>query len=334
VSGKRRGAWMVALLLVGTAAILAASLGAQARAQKQIRIGYIATAPVTAGDWEPANYAGFKAMVAKLHAKASVQDSVPYASTVPVLRRMAQANDIIFLDSSGFADAVLKVAPSFPKVWFIVISYLATNNGLKNVAAESINWNELGFVMGTIGGYASPNHTFGQVNSVPIPAFTHWAGGAQQAAQTLFKKSNFQQIWINTFFDPAKGKQGALALISKGANVLFASADTAGDGVVKAVKEQHKLIVMPYIDQSAKAPKNVITSVTVNWTGAYNNIGTLFAAGKLTNKIFPLTFENGGLNVITPFKNVPASVQTNVLSVIQKIKSGKIKVNPTLQLSP
>lgn len=334
---KSKSRWLVGGVLVAVCAALAVTIGASgaaSSAKKQLRIGYIATAPVTSGDWEPANYRAFQKMVKKIGAKASVQASVAYDAAEPVLRRLAQSNDVVILDSSGFADTALKVAPDYPKTWIVIVSYLASTKGLKNVAAEAINWNQLGYAMGTIAGYASPNHKFGQVNSVPIPAFTLWAGGSQQAAEDLFSKSDYQQVWINTFTDPSKGKQGANALLDKGANVLFASADTAGDGVLAAVKERNKLMVMPYIDQFSKGPTNIITNVLVNWDRAYDQIGTLAASGKLQAKIYDLNFQNGGLSVTTPFRNVSASVQTNVMKVISDIKSGKIKVQAGRQLRP
>jgi basic membrane protein A and related proteins len=302
--------------------------------KKQVRAALIGVAPVTSGDWDPAGYKAFQAMCQHISAKCTNQESVSYDDAAQVLRRLAQSNDLIIAHSSGYEAAVLEVAPQFPKTHFVVWSDLSTTKGLKNVTGYAANWNELGYLMGTIGEAASPTHKFGHVNSEPIPAFARWAGGAKQAATDQGSASDYLSAYIGTFTDQSKAKQAALAMMDKGAGVIFASADSAGLGAVDAAKEKGKLVIMPYIDQSKIAPDNVITSVTLDFDGTYDQIGTLYADGKLEPKIYPMNVENGGIKLVTPFKNVDPAVEQKVQQTYDDIKSGKLKVDPTAQVKP
>jgi basic membrane protein A len=307
---------------------------ADGTAKKEVRAAMIGVAPVTAGDWDPAGYKAFQAMCQKIAAKCSNEESVPYDGAAQVLRRLAQDNDLIIAHSSGYEAAVLEVAPQFPKTHFVVFSDLSTTKGLKNVSGWAANWNEVGYLMGTIGHTASKSGKFGHVNSEPIPAFSRWAGGAQQAAADLGSEGDYLSSYIGSFTDVSKAKQAALAMISEDADVIFASADTAGQGAVDAAKERDKLLIMPYVDQSAVAPDNVITSVTIDFDAAFDQIGTLYADGKLEAKVYPMTIENGLIGMVTPFKNVDPAVEPEVQKTLDAIKAGEITVDPAREVKP
>ena len=295
---------------------------------KRLRAAIINVDPVTSGDWEPATYGAFRRMATKYGFKASNEDGVGYDEAEAVLSRLAQTNDLVIASSAGYGDAVLKTAPKFPNTFFVVFSNLTSTNGLKNVAGFSSNWNEFGYVSGTVACLAANGGKIGHVNSEPIPAFTKFAGGMQQAAEDHCKngRSDYLQTWIRSFNDVSKAKQASLQLANQGATVLIPTCDTAGQGVIEAAKQKNDKLVMSYVDQSAAAPQNVITSWRFAFDKQFDRIGSLFKADRLEPKIYEQTFANGGIDVVLPVRNVDPKVAAGVEKVVADLKAGRVTV--------
>jgi basic membrane protein A and related proteins len=260
------------------------------------RVAIINVDPVTSGDWEPATFRAFNRMAQRWGFETSNEDGVSYDEAESVLARLAQTNDLVIASSAGYGDAVLKTAKRFPDTFFVVFSNLESTDGLPNVAGFSSDWNEFGYVSGAIGCFAADGGKVGHVNSEPIPAFTKFAGGMEQAIEEHCPngRSDYLQTWIRSFNDVSKAKQAALQLVNQGATVLVPTCDTAGQGVVEAAKEKDAKLIMSYLDQSKVAPQNVITSWQFAFDKQFNRIGELFSKDKLEPKIYEQTFQNGG----------------------------------------
>jgi basic membrane protein A len=295
----------------------------------------IGVAPVTQGNWDPAGYQAFKAMAEKYNLEYTNQESVAYDAAVPVLTRLARDNDMVIAHSSGYEAAVLEVAPKFPDVWFVVFSDLSTTDGNDNVAGWAVNWNQYGYLAAAAACYGAKEKggaSIGHVNSMPIPAFTRYAAGTKQGAGDLGCK--WQTRWINSFDDVAKAKQAALSMVNDGAQAITSSADTADQGSREGAVEADKLYIGNYSPESDLAPKNTITSVLINFDAAYDEMGKLFTSDQLKAKVYDVNVEGGGLSYEEPFKNVGDKVSTEANDVLDKIKSGEIKVDSNAEVKP
>jgi basic membrane protein A and related proteins len=311
----------------GTSSNSAASSGGKA---SQVRVGYISVAPVTSGDWETANWHGMQAAASKYGLKVSNQESVGYDQAASVLSRMAPDEDVIIADSSGYEAPVLQVAPKFPKTKFIVMSDLSTTKGLKNVSGWAINWNELGYLAGTAACLAAKKDgkaAVGHVNSEPIPAFTRFAGGDQDGAKA--SGCSLSVTWINSFEDAAKAKQAALTMLSKGAGAITTSADTADQGSQAAAKSKKAAFIADYVPNSG-----ALTSVLVDFDGAYAQVGKLLAGKQLQPKIYPISVENGLMSYSKPFAGSASGVASQAMAIERKMKSGALKVDAAHQIKP
>lgn len=293
-------------------------------------VAMIGVAPVTSGDWEPANYAAFTAMAKKYGLKYSNQESVGYDQAGSVLSRLAPSNNVIIADSGGYESAVLQVAPKFPKTWFLLIGTdpsVLTTKLPPNVAAWAINTYQTGFLAGTtacLAAKAAGASKIGWVNSVPIPAFTEYAGSAQAAAEK--NGCGFMIRWTNSFSDVSQAKQAALSMINSGAGTILSSADTADAGSRAAVTQTGKKFVGLYTQAAANlAPKNTVTAVAFNFPAAYDQMGKLYTSGQIKAQGYELSVQNGGLHYATPFKNTAPSVQTASLKVFQALNNGTLQ---------
>lgn len=348
IDGARRRRRWWRLLAVAAVTVLAAGLAAcggdddddgggdgSATEGDAVSVGYISVAPVTSGNWEPANYSAFTNMVAKYGFDATNQESVAYDQAAPVLERLAPDNDVVIADSSGYAEAVLQVAPEFPDTQFVVVSDLASTEGNENLSGWAINWNEYGYLQAAAACPAAQSvggDTIGHVNSEPIPAFTRWAAGERDGADEL--GCNWETAWINSFSDVAKAKQAALAMIDDGAEVITSSADTADQGSREAAVEEDTFFVGNYAESDNELdPEHTITSVVVNFEQAYDEIGALASNGELGGQIEPIDVQNGGL-FYAPFQNVDAEVEDQANETFEQIMNGEIEVDPTAEVTP
>jgi basic membrane protein A len=339
-----RKRWMLALAVFAVASMGLVACGgndddegeAGTGGEAAGRAAFISLVPVTQGNWDPAGYQAFTAMAEKYGLEATNQERVSYGEAPAVLRRLAPDNDMIIAHSSGYEAAVLEVAPEFPDTWFVVFSDLSTTEDLPNVAGWAINWNQLGYLGTTAACYTAKSeesNTVGHVNSEPIPAFTRFAGGSQQAADDL--GCDWLTIWTQSFEDVAKAKQAALSMIADGAEALTTTAETGDEGIRDAVVEEDKLLTAIYTESEIElAPKNTITSVLVDFKKGYDEIGALFTNDELAAKIYPLDVEEGHISYATPFENVDQQVEQQSLQVFEEIKSGEIEVDSEAEIRP
>jgi basic membrane protein A len=333
MSGCSKGRWATVAvcfmsLLAAPAVAGCGDDGGGGGSDDRIRAAIINVDPVTSGDWEPANFAAFNRMAKRWDFETSNEDRVSYDEAEAVLARLAQTNDLVIASSAGYGDAVLKTAKRFPDTFFVVFSNLESTGGLPNVAGFSSDWNEFGYVSGAIACFAADGGKVGHVNSEPIPAFTKFAGGMQQAIEEHCPggRSDYLQTWIRSFNDVSKAKQAALQLVNQGATVLVPTCDTAGQGVVEAAKEKGAKLIMSYLDQSDVAPEQVMTSWEFAFNEQYDRIGRLFAQGKLKPRIYKQTFANGGIGLVLPLENVPPDVAQKANQLVAELKAGEVRI--------
>jgi basic membrane protein A len=319
-TGKMKTAFVAALLVTG----LATSAVAEPRT-----VAGLFYAKVTEGNWDPAGYQAFTAMVKKQGFKSSYAEEATYDKAPEILSDFAaRGTDLIIAHSSGYASAVLDIAPKFPKTTFSVVSALASTNGLPNVNGWSFKWQELGFLAGAVAGLATKTDKVGVVAGDVIPAFTQAIAGYIEGVKYVNPKAKVSVSWVGSFTDAAKAKQLTLAQISQGVDIVVPWADTAGLGVVDAARQEHIRTFGMYTDEKATAPDVIITSPLLNFDKAYAELGSLYASGKLEPKVYTLTVHDGYIG-LAKLDLVPPEVVTKVNAVLEDIKSGKIQVPNT-----
>ena len=293
---------------------------------------------ITAGGWYRDGTVAFEAFAKAVDAsEVSVLERITYDEAPQTLRRLASEGwDVIIPHSSGYEAAVLEVAPEFPDTFFIIYSDLSTTNDLPNVAGWAVNWNEVGYMAAVIGCLASETGQVGMVNSQPIPAMSRWAGGAQEilTSEILDKECDFNIVWTGDFTDAALARQAAQSMIDEGADVLFDAADASGVGALEAAIQNDVLYVGGVVDQCEQAPDQIITSVTMNFDIAYEQMAELYNSDSLEPSIYPLNIANGGIEVLDPYCNDPGGVKEGVDKVIEMLTSGELVADVTAELQP
>jgi basic membrane lipoprotein Med (substrate-binding protein (PBP1-ABC) superfamily) len=288
-----------------------------------------------ASRWDQGGKAAFEKSAGTLGAKTTWLSNIAFDQSPQLIDRLVRdGNKIIISNGAGYGDAMLNAAQKYPDNWFWVYSALASTKGLKNVVGIDLHWNEMGYLAAAIACKASTSKKIALIIAQPIPAYTHAAGGVADGAKAgCGSEKNLISTWTGTFDDNAKTKQATDAAISQGADVIIDFQDAATPGVQAAIKENPKAkYVGTMFDYGPDIPKQIVTSVAINYEEGYGAAVDKFKNKQLKPTIYPSGVQSGGI-VLAKFTNSPASVQQYGQTLYNDIKSGKVKVDLNRQIS-
>jgi basic membrane lipoprotein Med (substrate-binding protein (PBP1-ABC) superfamily) len=233
--------------------------------------------------------------------------------------------DIIIGDAFGNEEAVRKVASEYPQTQFA----FGSDGGpaQPNFSVFDNYLQEPAYLAGIVAGKMTKTNVLGVVAAMKTAEVNRivnaFIDGARQANSNVKVKVNY----IDSWFDPTKAKELALAQIDAGADILYAERD----GVIEAAKERGKLAIGNMLDQSSLAPDTVITSTVWDLYALVKHVIQRVQAGIVegVNLMDYSMMFNGGAS-LAPFRNfdtkVPADAKTMVTDYSQKILSGLFRV--------
>jgi basic membrane lipoprotein Med (substrate-binding protein (PBP1-ABC) superfamily) len=233
--------------------------------------------------------------------------------------------DIIIGDAFGNEEAVRTVASQYPQTQFVFGS--GSGPAQPNFSVFDNYLQEPAYLAGIVAGKMTKTNVLGVVAAMPVEEVNRivnaFIDGAKQANSNVKVKVNY----IDSWFDPTKAKELALAQIDAGADILYAERD----GVIEAAKERGKLAIGNMLDQASLAPDTVITSTVWDLYGLVKHVIQRVQAGIVegVNLMDYSMMFNGGAT-LAPFRNfdnkVPADAKAMVADYTQKILSGLFRV--------
>ena len=171
----------------------------------------------------------------------------------------ADAADIVVLVGWEFYD-VEAVATEYPDVKFIWIDN-ATSAPVANVLNITYAQNEGSFLAGYVAAKMSTTGVIGAVGGQDQDTINDFIVGYKQGALYANPDVKVEVQYSNTYDDPAVGKECALALNEKGADVIFQIASKCGDGVFEAAQEAGFYAIGVDSDQKYIADDVIICSM-------------------------------------------------------------------------
>jgi len=169
---------------------------------------------------------------------------------VPNLRAVAKSGDAVIAVAVGFlmTDAVKQVSQEFPNMKFAIIDGYIPDR--PNVLSVLYRENEGSALVGALAALAAFYHNctkVGIVLGMEIPVLWKfeigYAYGVRWAEryikQRFGRDVRFDILYVYTgsFNDPAKGKQAAEVMLTRGVCVIYQAAGATGLGVFEAVSE-------------------------------------------------------------------------------------------------
>ena len=247
----------------------------------------------------------------------------------------AEAADIVVLVGWEFFDVEV-VAPEYPDKKFIWIDN-ATGAPVANVLNITYAQNEGAFLAGYVAAKMSESGVIGAMGGMDDATINDFIVGYKQGALYANPDIQVQVIYSNDYDDPAIGKECALTLHEKGADVIFQIASKCGDGVFEAAKEKGIYAIGVDSDQKYIAPEVIICSMRKEvGNSIYDAVkqymekgddcglfGTTWIADMATGYVGLSYGEEGSV------QQIPDDVKAEVEELAKKIVDGEIVVDTT-----
>ena len=307
-------------------ALLAASLSFSTFAQKPdpLKVGFVYVTPLADTGWVHQHDEGRKAVQAALgdRVKTTYVENVPEGPDAErVIRDLAATgHKLIFTPSFGYMEPTLKVAREFPDVKFESITGYKT---APNVSAANARYYEGRYLSGIAAGRMTKTGVAGYVAGFPIPEVLQGLNAFTLGMRSVNPKATVKIVWLGTWFDPAKERDAAMALMNQGADVL--AFHTGSSAVMAAAQERGKLAVAYHSDMRNVGPDAQLVAVTHHWGGYYTQRAKAVLDGTWKPQNVWGGVKEGMVRVEAFGPRVPRAVQDEVLARQRDIAAGRLK---------
>jgi basic membrane protein A and related proteins len=264
-------------------------------------------------------------------------------SIEPAMRAFAERNyDLII--GVGFAQAPIMevVAKDYPNINFAIVDGASQ---LPNVASLVFKEHEGSYLVGMIAARASKTGVLGFLGGMDIGLIHRFKTGYEEGAKSVRPDvrviDNYVGVSDSAWNNPGKGKEIALAQISKGADVIFTAAGNSGLGAFDAVEQAGKdesgrarrFVIGVDSNQNGVKPGFVLTSMVKRVDNAVYTI-----VEDVVNKRFKGGFHTYGLQEdgvaysLDDFNRalVPPEVIQEAEAAKQRIIKGEVKVTDAM----
>ena len=254
------------LLVVGMILMSVSGLAVQAA---PLKVAMVVAGTLGDRSFYDSGNEGITQAVKELGIEAKVFEcrSVPSAFSEQIIAA-AQSYEVVFTIGWELVDPLLEIAPEFPEVKFIHID--AAIEDVTNVSSIDYLENEGSFVAGAMAALMTTKaedekindqKIIGAVGGMDIPVIRNFVAGYEAGAKYIDPDIKLEVGFVGSFEDPAKGKEMALTLFNKGADIIFQIAGNTGNGVIEAAKEANFYAIGVDSDQGYIAPGFIMGSM-------------------------------------------------------------------------
>ena len=248
--------------------------------------------------------------------------------------------DVIFADSFGHESFIKQAAVEFPDVRFChATGTTGHSSGIGNFYNAFANIYEGRYLVGVAAGLklnemidsgkiTADQAKMGYVGAFPYAevksGYTSFYLGAKSVCPTVTMDVKFTTSW----FDIAKEKEAANALIEGGCVLISQHADS--EGAPKACEAAGVPNVAYNLDTRDWGPNTALVSSKINWQPYFEHIITAAIEGKPIGQDFCKGLADGVVQILGLNETVAAEgTQEKLEEVKEKLISGKIKVFDT-----
>jgi basic membrane protein A and related proteins len=263
-------------------------------------------------------------------------------SIEPAMRAFAERNyDLII--GIGFAQTPIieSVAKDYPNIRFAVVDGVSN---LPNVASLVFKEHEGSYLVGMMAAKTSHTGTIGFLGGMDIGLIHRFKEGYEEGAKAVNPNirviPNYVGVTDAAWNNPGKGKEIALAQISKGADVIFTAAGNSGLGAFDAVEQQGKkdgrathYVIGVDANQNMVKPGFVLTSMVKRVDNAVYAIIDDVVNGRFQAGFHVNGLKEDGVGYAMDENNkdlvTPDTIQT-IEDAKKKIVAGEIKVTDAM----
>lgn len=267
-----------------------------------------------------------------------VVEDVQFADARRVFDQMASTGeyDIIWAHSA-FYESVGELMNEYPDIaWAVAGAGNEAYGG--NMWYMDMTGYESSYLIGVLAGLLTETGNIGTVAEYPFPLMNTLNNAYRAGAQSVNPDIRVQFTYIESWYDPPKAIESALAQMANGADFMFSQPI----GPIEACIERNIWCAGNYVDQSDLGPSVVLTNNMIYWTphwemliDAWWDYAANGVAYDAPTEVVLFGLAGGGCD-ISEINNmagaIPAEVIDQVMSVRQQIIDGEVVVeyNPEL----
>lgn len=288
-------------------------------------VGFIYVGTIGDGGWTYSHNEGrlqVEKELASQGVKTIYKESVPETQDVEkVIKEMIdQKAKIIFATSFGYMDYVDKMAKQYPDVKFMHCSGYKTEPNMSNYFGRI---EETRYLSGIVAGMTTKTNKIGYVAAFSIPEVVRGIDSFTLGVRSVNPKAEVQVTWTNTWYDPAKEKEAAKALLADGNDVIAQHQDTTAPQI--AAEEKGAFAIGYNTDSAKAAPKAYLTAPIWNWGPYYVKQVKAVLDGTWKSESYWQGM-NDGIVGLAPMTNlVSADAKAKVEEVKKKMMDGSFK---------
>lgn len=292
---------------------------------KDIKVGFLYVGPVGDGGYSYAHDQGRIYMEKQLGLQPSVvKESVPEddAEVQNVIESMIdQGVNVVIGTSFGFMDGMEKAAKKHPDVKFLHCSGYKTAENMSNYFGRMY---QARYLTGIVAGLKTKSNVIGYVAAYEIPEVVRGINAFTLGVRSVNPKAVVKVKVTNTWYDPAKEKEAALALLDEGADVIAQHQDTTGPQ--QAAEEKGAYSIGYDTDMKNAAPKANMTSAVWNWGIYYVDQIKKIMDGTWKSESTWEGMETGIVDIAPLTENAPEGAKEKVDAAKKAIISGENKI--------
>jgi basic membrane protein A len=218
-----------------------------------------------------------------------------------------QGAKVVFTTSFGYMDPTLTVAKEFPNVVFEHCSGYKTSD---NTATYFGKIEQPRYLSGIVAGKLTTKNFLGYVAAHPIPEVIRGINAFTLGVRKVNPNATVHVVWTNTWYDPVKEREAAVALLDEGADIIAQHQDTTEPQ--KAAKERGMLSIGYDSDMGKFVGDTVLTSPIWNWGVYYIDTVQAVLDGKWKTHQYWGCMKEGVVDLAPLSAKVPADVKSLV----------------------
>lgn len=335
------GRLVLAFALLATG-ILVQSVASVAVAQDDpLRVAFVVNGTLGDKSFFDSAATGMERMSEELGVETDIlEPGYDRARWEPALADAADSGyDIIIVGTFDMNGYLTEIAPEYPDIKFIIFDDVVdySTGCCDNVYSIQYQASEAAYLAGYAAASISESGKLGTILGAEGGPVLEFAVGFEQGAAAANPDVEVIQAVANSYSDPAKGKELALAQIQQGVDVVFPIAGSTGIGSLQAARDEGVLAIGVDSDQAALFAETDQAQADVIMTSVLKNVGqTLFLAveGTIngtteygTASTFGLA--DGAVDIVEDANYeefVPEEVRAEVNELRQQIIDGELEV--------
>jgi basic membrane protein A len=290
------------------------------------KVAMILPGPIQDADFNAKGHEALEAIAGTFGVETAFSESVPIADVDRVARQyIADDFDVIALHTSAWITIATDLANEFPDVQFI-----SMNSGEEmpdqpeNLWVMGLEFYPGEYVLGYLAAKAADGGKVAFIAGIDVPSIRAGANAAFEGARAADPDVELAFTFTGDQNDAVKGRQGAEALISDGADVLIVHMNAAVAGVVQAVQASDGVTwVGLFTDKHELSPDHYLGSAVFDFAEAYDGMLSEINDGT-TSGAFPLVDTLS----LSELYNVDDAVATEVQDIFDQVIGGEIDLEP------